>query len=197
VDVALALTVFGVMFVAELPDKTMIATVVMSSRSRSLPVWIGASVAFTLHMALACVAGHYLALLPHKVVEIVVTILFLGGAAYLIFVPEKEELERGEAEGEREETGTFLKVAATAFGIIFIGEFGDLTQILAANFVARYHQAITVFVAGALALICVSGLAAFSGKALVKVLPLSRIRMGGGILLAGFGVYSLIKVFTG
>jgi Ca2+/H+ antiporter, TMEM165/GDT1 family len=197
VDSALALTVFGVMVVAELPDKTMIATVVMSSRARSLPVWIGASLAFTLHMALACVAGHYLALLPHKAVEIVVTILFLGGAAYLIFVPERKELQRGEEEGERESSGTFLKMAATAFGIIFIGEFGDLTQILAANFVARYHQAITVFVAGALALIFVSGLAAFSGKALVKVLPFSRIRVGGGILLTGFGAYSLFKVVTG
>ena len=37
----LAIT-FGLIFVAELPDKTMIATIVMSSRYRPLPVWIGA-----------------------------------------------------------------------------------------------------------------------------------------------------------
>ena len=194
---ALALTVFGVLFVAELPDKTMIATVVMGSRSRALPVWVGASVAFTIHMGIASIAGHFLELLPHRLLEISVTVLFLGGAAYLLFVPEKAELEKGEEEAEAETAGTFLKVAATSFAVIFIGEFGDLTQILAANFVARSHQAWTVFIAGSLALISVSALGSFGGKALLRVLPLAKIRLGGGVLLAGFGIYSLVSAITG
>jgi putative Ca2+/H+ antiporter (TMEM165/GDT1 family) len=197
VNLGLALAVFGVIFVAELPDKTMIATVVMGSRSSALPVWIGASCAFVVHMGIASVAGHFLALLPHRALEIIVTILFLGGAAYLLFVPEKSELTKGEAEAAAEASGAFVKVAATSFAVIFIGEFGDLTQILAANFVARSHQALTVFIAGTIALITVSALGSFGGRALLRVLPLSRIRLGGGILLAGFGIYSLISAITG
>jgi putative Ca2+/H+ antiporter (TMEM165/GDT1 family) len=195
VNLGLAATVFAVMLVAELPDKTMIATVVMGSRARPAAVWAGASCAFVIHMGIASVAGHFLSLLPRRAVEAVVTVLFLTGAAYLLFVPEKEEVALGEAEAEPERPGAFVKVAATAFGVILIGEFGDLTQIMAANFVARSHQVWTVFFAGSLALISVSALGSFGGQALLKVLPLSRIRRVGGIVLACFGaieIYSLV-----
>ena len=156
-----------------------------------------ASLAFIVQMGIAAVAGHFLTLLPHRAVEALVTALFLGGAAYLLFVPESAEEERGEEEGEAEQPGTYLKVALTAFGIIFVGEFGDLSQILAANFVAKSHQAWTVFVAASAALICVSAIGSFGGRALLRVLPLEKIRMGGGILLALFGLYSLYQVIFG
>jgi putative Ca2+/H+ antiporter (TMEM165/GDT1 family) len=197
VNLGLAASVFGVMFLAELPDKTMIATVLMGSRSRASAVWLGASAAFLVHMAIAAIAGHFLALLPHRAVEAVVTVLFLGGAAFLLFVPESEQIEEGEEEGEAEQPGAYAKVAVTAFGVILIGEFGDLTQILAANFVARSHQPVTVFVAASLALICVSALGAFGGRALLRVLPLSRIRKAGGVLLALFGLYGLYQLVFG
>jgi len=95
VNLALIATVFAVIAVAELPDKTMIATLVMGSRSRPVLVWIGASAAFAVHVTVAVVAGHLLTLLPHRAVEIVVTVLFLAGAAYLLFVPEKKRRRRG------------------------------------------------------------------------------------------------------
>ena len=195
-NVGLFFTVFGVMFVAELPDKTMIATVVMGSRARASAVWIGASAAFLIHMAVASLAGHFLSLLPQRAVEAVVTVLFLAGAAFLLFVPEKEQVIKGEEEGGQEHAGSYLKMVATAFGVILIGEFGDLTQILAANFVARSHEVLTVFVAGSLALISVSALGAFGGQALLKVLPVSKIRKVGGIILlcfAAYEIYSILK----
>jgi len=197
VNLALAAGVFGVIFVAELPDKTMIATVVMGSRSAALPVWIGASLAFIAHMMIATVAGRFLGLLPRTILEVIVTVLFLAGSAYLLLVPEKEEIEEGEREAEAERPGAFRKVALTAFGVIFIGEFGDLTQILAANFVARSHQPLTVFVGATAALLAVSALGAFGGKALLRVLPLARIRQGGGILLGLLGIYTLITAIRG
>jgi putative Ca2+/H+ antiporter (TMEM165/GDT1 family) len=197
VNLGLAASVFGVMFLAELPDKTMIATVLMGSRSRASAVWLGASAAFLIHMGLAAIAGHFLSLLPHRAVEAVVTVLFLGGAAFLLFVPESEQIEEAEEEAEAEHAGAFLKVAATAFGVILIGEFGDLTQILAANFVAHSHEPWTVFAAGSLALISVAALGAFGGRALLRVLPLSRIRKAGGVLLALFGLYTLYQLAFG
>jgi putative Ca2+/H+ antiporter (TMEM165/GDT1 family) len=195
-NVGLAAAVFGVMLVAELPDKTMIATVVMGSRSRPLAVWVGASCAFLVQMGIAAVAGHFLSLLPHRAVEAVVTVLFLGGAAYLLFIPESDEVILGEAEGAAERPGAFTKVALTAFGVIFVGEFGDLTQILAANFVARSHHPWTVFISASLALICVSALGAFGGRALLRVLPLERIRKTGGVILGLFGLYGTYSLVT-
>ena len=97
-NLGLALSVFGVLFLAELPDKTMIATLIMGSRGKAVAVWIGASLAFTLHMAIAAVAGGLLNKLPHLALEIVVTVMFFAFAAYLLLVPEKEAVEEGEEE---------------------------------------------------------------------------------------------------
>ena len=187
--------VFGVMFVLELPDKTMIATIVMSARARSSMVFAGASVAFVVHMAIAALAGGLLTKLPHTAKDVVVALLFLGGAAYLLLVPEKHELEEGEAEAQAEVRASGLREAVTAFSVIFLGEFGDLTQIQAANLVAKTHQPLEIFVASSLALICVAALGAFAGQTLVRFLPLAKIRFFGGLIFAGLGIYTLIGVF--
>ena len=106
--------VFGIIFLLELPDKTMIATIVMSARARSSMVFAGASIAFVLHMALAALAGGILTKLPHTPKEIVVAVLFLAGAAYLLLVSEKHEQEEGTAEASAEVRSSHLKEAVTA-----------------------------------------------------------------------------------
>ena len=189
------LGVFAIIFLAELPDKTMIATLIMGSRYRPVLVWIGATAAFTIHAAIAVLAGRLLALLPHAWVEGVTALLFAGGAAYLLFVPEKEEEEEGAEEVEAAPAG--LRPIATAFAVIFIGEFGDLTQILTANLAAKYHQPLSVFIGAVTALTAVAALGAFGGRALLRVLPLGVIRKAGGVLLAGFAVYSLVALVRG
>jgi putative Ca2+/H+ antiporter (TMEM165/GDT1 family) len=190
-------TVFAVIAVAELPDKTMIATLLMGSRGDPLWVWLGAASAFLVHVAIAVLAGQLLTRLPHTAIEIVVTILFLGGAAWLLIVPEKQEEERGEAEAARERPGRGRRVALAAFGVILIGEFGDLSQLLTASFVASTHQPASVAVGAGLALVAVSGVGALSGRALLRVLPLQAIRRAGGVVLLGFGAYSSYLLATG
>jgi len=196
VDLAVIATVFGLIAVAELPDKTMIATLVMGSRSRPLSVWLGASSAFFLQVALAVVAGRLLELLPHRTLEIVVAALFFAGALYLLLVPEKEVEREGEGKAIAAERPRDRRVVVTAFGVIFVGEFGDLTQLLTVNLVARYHQPVSVFIGAYLALVSVTALGAFSGRALLRFVPLATIRRFGGIVLLGFtayGVYSLLR----
>ena len=191
----LVLGVFALIFVAELPDKTMIATLIMGSRSRPLLVWIGATAAFTFHAALAVLAGGLLALLPHAGVEGVTALLFAGGAAYLLLVSEEEEEEEGEEEVTAAPKG--MRPIATAFVVIFIGEFGDLTQILTANLAAKYQQPLAVFVGASAALAAVAAVGAFGGRMLLKVLPLAIIRKAGGVLLAGFAIYTVVTIFVG
>lgn len=191
----LILGVFALIFVAELPDKTMIATLIMGSRHRPILIWIGATTAFGIHAAIAVLAGRLLALLPHAWVEGVTALLFAGGAAYLLLVSEEEEEEEGAEEAESGPVG--LRPIATAFLVIFIGEFGDLTQILTANLAAKYHQPWSVFIGAFAALATVAAIGAFGGRALLKVLPLNVIRKAGGVLLAGFAVYSLVTLIQG
>jgi putative Ca2+/H+ antiporter (TMEM165/GDT1 family) len=188
--------VFGLIFLIELPDKTMIATIVMSARARPLMVFLGASSAFVVHMAIAAVFGGLLTKLPHTLKDSIVTVLFLGGAAYLLLVPEKHELDEGEREGRDEKAGPRWKEFATAFSVIFVGEFGDLSQIQAANIVAKTHQPLGVFLASTAALVTVCAIGSFAGQTLVKILPLKRIRLGGGLVFLGLGIYSAVGLFT-
>jgi putative Ca2+/H+ antiporter (TMEM165/GDT1 family) len=195
VQLGVVATVFVLVFVAELPDKTMIATLIMGSRYRPLLVWVGASLAFFVHAALAVAVGQLLQLLPHTWIEAITALLFAAGAAYLIFVPEKEQEEEGEAEAET--TRKSLRTVGAVFLVIFVGEFGDLTQILTANLAAKYHAPVTVFIGAFGALTSVAALGAFGGRALLRVAPLAVIRKIGGVLLAGFAVYTLVELVRG
>jgi putative Ca2+/H+ antiporter (TMEM165/GDT1 family) len=196
VSAATVFTVFAVIAVAELPDKTMIATLLMGSRGDPLFVWFGCAVAFCVHVAIAVVAGQLLERLPHTALEIVVTAIFAFGAAYLLIVPEREEEERGEREARRGRLNPRWAIAFSAFGVILLGEFGDLTQLLTVNFVARTHSPWSVAVGAIAALLAVSAVGAFSGRALLRIMPTSVIRRGGGVVLAGFAIATAVSLAT-
>jgi putative Ca2+/H+ antiporter (TMEM165/GDT1 family) len=189
VSISVIAMVFGLVAVAELPDKTL-----MGSRARPVLVWLGASAAFALHVTLAVVAGRLLELLPHRTLDIIVTVLFLAGAAYLLFVPERAEEEKGERQAKAEAPGAAFKVVAAAFGVILLGEFGDLTQLLTVSLVGRTHQPLSVFVGALLALVAAAALGAFGGRALLRYIPLAVIRRVGGLILVGFAGYSIYSL---
>lgn len=189
-------SIAALMFLLELPDKTMIATIVMSTKARPSSIVMGASTAFVAQMGIAVAAGGLLTLLPARPKEFVVALLFLAGAGYLLFVNEKEVEQEGEEEAALEHAGTRWREISTAFTVIFIGEFGDLTQIQAANFVARTHQPLEVFLASSVALVAISFVGAYGGRLLQRIVPLAKIRLGGGLIFAGLGIYTLIKAFS-
>jgi len=155
VNLAMAATTFALVIPAELPDKTFVACLVLSSRHRPVPVWCGAVAALVLQAGIVVVAGGLIALLPKPAVQSVVTALFLGGAVYLLATTEHAEQERGEllASGEDRSLAagsSFWRVAAVTFGVVAIAEFGDITQVLIANLAAHYRDRAAVF-AGATA----------------------------------------------
>ena len=189
--------IFAIMFLLELPDKTMIATIVMSTRARPSSIVIGASTGFVVQMGLAVLAGGLLTLLPVRAKDVVVALLFLAGAAYLLFVPESHEESVGAREGAAEKAGSRWREVSTAFTVIFIGEFGDLTQIQAANFSAKTHQPLGVFLASSAAMILITFVGAYGGKFLQRFVPLRVIRLAGGVIFAGLGVYTLVRSIVG
>ena len=194
-DVGTAIGVFALIFVAELPDKTMIAMLVLGSRSRPALVWAGSTVAFAVHVTVAVLVGHALALLPRTWVLGVSAALFGAGAVYLLLVPERTEEERGEREAQRARSA--INVAGGAFLVILVGEFGDLTQLLTANLAARSHDPLSVGVGAFVALAAVAAVAAFGGRAMLRVLPLAVIRRAGGVVLLGFAAYDIYQIVHG
>lgn len=191
------LGVLALMFLLELPDKTMIATIVMSTRARPSSIVVGASSAFVTQMGLAVVAGGLLTLLPWRVKDGIVAALFLGGAAYLLLVREAAVEAEGERDAQAERGGSRWREILTAYTVIFVAEFGDLTQVQAVSLSAKTHQPLEVFLASSLALIAVSFLGAYGGRLLQRVVPLQAIRVVGGLVFAGLGAYTVVQVATG
>ncbi|GGX58648.1 TMEM165/GDT1 family protein [Streptomyces fructofermentans] len=185
------LTAFGLIFLAELPDKTMFASLAMGTRMRPLYVWFGTSTAFIVHVAIAVGAGSLIGMLPDWTVKTVSAALFAFGAFMLLRGGDDDE----EDEGGRTVTG-FWPVYTTAFMAVFISEWGDLTQITTANLAATNGVA-SVAVGSAAALMSVSALALLAGRFIAKRVPLKTVQRVGGLCMLGLAVWSVVEIFTG
>ncbi|MEX3100154.1 UPF0016 domain-containing protein [Streptomyces sp. V2] len=192
ISISVTALVFGVVFLAELPDKTALAGLVLGTRYRASYVFAGVAAAFLVHVVLAVAAGSVLTLLPQQLVHALTGVLFLGGAAMLLL--KKDE---GEEEVRRPEDQSFLKVAGAGFMLILVAEFGDLTQIMTANLAARYDDPLSVGLGAVLALWAVAGLGIVGGKALMKRVPLKLITQIAAVLMLGLGVWSLWEAIAG
>ncbi|KQV98781.1 TMEM165/GDT1 family protein [Streptomyces sp. Root369] len=186
--------VFGVVFLAELPDKTALAGLVLGTRYRASYVFAGVAAAFALHVALAVAAGSVLTLLPQQIVQALTGVLFLGGAAVLLLTKGGVD---GDAEIRKPEDQSFWKVAGAGFMLILVAEFGDLTQIMTANLAARYDDPLSVGLGAVLALWAVAGLGIVGGKALMKRVPLKLITKVAALLMLALGLWSLWEAVTG
>ncbi|POX64208.1 hypothetical protein C3492_07515 [Streptomyces sp. Ru62] len=192
ISITVTALVFGVIFLAELPDKTALAGLVLGTRYRASYVFAGVAAAFLLHVVLAVAAGSVLTLLPQQIVHALTGVLFLGGAAMLL-------LNKGEEEEEVRKPAdqSFWKVAGTGFMLILVAEFGDLTQIMTANLAARYDDPISVGLGAVLGLWAVAGLGIVGGKALMKRVPLRLITQIAALLMLALGVWSLWEAVRG
>lgn len=200
-DLGIIATVFALAFVAELPDKSAVAGLVLGTRFPWPWVFTGIAAAFLTHVVIAVSAGQLISLLPGRLVEAVVAVLFLLGA-WLIW-REGAHQDDIEAEGEAEAASVladgagFLKVASLGYGVIFIAEWGDLTQILTANLAAKYDDPLSVGIGVTLGLWSVALLAILGGKTLLKLLPIVWITRVAAVVMAVLGVLSAVTAIRG
>jgi putative Ca2+/H+ antiporter (TMEM165/GDT1 family) len=197
-DLAIAATVFPIIFIGELPDKTMFASLVMSTRGRPIWVWLGAAAAFCVHVAIATTIGVALFhVLPRHVVDGLVACLFLLGAGLAVREGRRESRhEAAEKPLVDEPVRTGRRTATTAFVVIFVAEWGDLTQILTANLAARYHSPASVALGALLALWAVAALAVVGGQTLLRFVNVATVRYvtaGVLVLLAGYEVWTALR----
>lgn len=197
-DWHLILISFGLIFPIELPDKTFVATLVLSTRYRPLLVWLGVGVAFGVQCTVAVTAGQAVTLLPSWIVHALSTAMFLVGAVLLFITAPKADVEEHEQEEEFEAKATGEGRGWHAFGasflLLFAAEWGDLSQLLTLNLVAKYGQPVPIFIGSWLALLVVSGLAVVGGRVLLRYLKLSVLHYIGAaacLIFAGFGIYQI------
>ena len=184
-------TVFAVIFIGELPDKTMFASLVMSTRGHPFAVWLGSAGAFVVHVVIATTLGTVLFhLLAPQVVDAVVAVIFLVGAGIVTVEAIREYKRKDHPEPPPVPLPRPGRTAATAFAVIFAAEWGDLTQLLTANMAAHYRDPLAVATGATLALWAVSAIAVTGGRWLSSVIDAVAIRIGTAVLLAGLGGYT-------
>jgi putative Ca2+/H+ antiporter (TMEM165/GDT1 family) len=178
-------TVYGIVFVAELPDKTALAALVLATRHRPWPVFLGTAAALTVQSAVAVGAGQLFSLLPARAVHVVSGIVFLVSAVLMW-------RRRPDADGDGNESkgggAGFWRAAWVTFGVVFIAEWGDLTQLATAALAARYAAPIAVFCGATAALWSVAGIAVFVGHRAGKLLPQAVAQRVAAVLFALAGI---------
>jgi putative Ca2+/H+ antiporter (TMEM165/GDT1 family) len=192
IDPRIFATVFGVIFVAELPDKTAVAALVLATRHRPFPVFAGTALALVVQSVVAVAAGGLLSLLPARPVHIGAGILFLVSA---VFMWRRDDEEDDDAEQHTDEPEGFKRAFLKSFLVVFIAEWGDLTQLGTAALAARYRAPGTVFLAASVALCLVAGLAVFLGNRLSKLIHPRHTQRVAAVVFVLLGVGLLAGVF--
>ena len=189
--------VFAVIFVGELPDKTMVASLVMSTRGRALAVWLGAAGAFVVHVVIATTLGTVVFhLLAPRAVDAVVAVIFLAGAGLALTEAIRERRRKQHPEPPPAPPSRPGRTAAASFAVIFTAEWGDLTQLLTANLAVHYHAPLSVATGAILALWAVAAIAVAGGRWLGRFVDAFLIRAVTAVLLAGLGIYTAVAALS-
>ncbi|HSK56706.1 MAG TPA: TMEM165/GDT1 family protein [Jiangellales bacterium] len=187
-DLAVAATAFALIFPAELPDKTFVATLVLATRYPGRWVWTGVAAAFAVQTTIAVTAGGLLSLLPERAVLVFTATLFTVGAAVLFrsagHADEDVVEEEREIAGRATRTATGPRASAISFGVLFAAEWGDLSQILTAGLAARYADPVSVFVGAWTALACVAAIGVVAGRTLLRRVHPGLVKRIAGSLFA-------------
>src|SRR5215831_3125606 len=178
-----ALTAFLAVLPAELPDKTVLACMILSSRYRPGFVFIGAAAAFAVHVVLAVAAGGLLSLLPHRAVQALTAGAFTVGAVLLWRHCRVEPEEQDEDIGRDGIRDGFWPVASTSFAVVFLAEWGDLTQFMTVSLAARYYDPLAVGIGATLALWTAAGAAIVVGWRLLKLIPVKWLTRGAAVVM--------------
>lgn len=187
IDWKLFLSTLALIFVAELPDKTAFATLLLATRKHPLAIFIGVAMAFVIQSVVAVSFGSALSLLPRQWVSIGAAVLFM--LAFLMWRRKDHEEENLHLENQK---SNFLRTIWSSFVVIFVAEWGDLTQLASATLAAEHKKPVTIFLAATLALWTVTALAILVGNRAKKVIhPVLLQKIAAG----AFALVGVILLF--
>jgi putative Ca2+/H+ antiporter (TMEM165/GDT1 family) len=181
---------FSLIFIAELPDKTAFATLLMATRGRPLAIFLGVASAFVIQSIVAVSFGSLIGMLPERWVHLGAGLMFIGFAYHTWFHHDEEEAKTEEETPTISGRTKFFKSAWKAFLVIFIAEWGDLTQLATASIAAHYHEALlTILLAATLALWSVTAIAIFVGHKVKHVIHATVLKKISTVVFVLVGFY--------
>lgn len=184
--------VFAAVFLAELPDKTMFATLLLSSRypSRSA-VWTGVSLAYVGHVVAAAALGGFVSRLPREPVQATIGVMFVLAGLWILRTSRSSGRDAPGSQATPEHS-SWRRIFVVSASTVGIAEFADITQLATAGFAASTGRPVAVGLGASAALVCVSGLAVLAGRWLVARVPLRLVQRGAGVLFIALGIVALV-----
>ncbi|BCB90477.1 TMEM165/GDT1 family protein [Phytohabitans suffuscus] len=174
---------FGVIFVAELGDKSQLMALTFATRFRPWPVLIGITVATAVVHLVSVGVGYGLgATLPTGWIALGAGVAFLGFGAWTLRGDSLTEEERGKAQRT---TRSAVVAVSVAF---FLAELGDKTM-LATITLATQHGWFGTWIGSTVGMVAADALAILVGRMLGRRLPERAIKYGAAALFAVFGVW--------
>ena len=185
-----SLIVFIAIFLAELPDKTMFATLMLSTRMRRpLAVWIGVSVGYCTHVTVAVLFGSALSKLPERPIHAVVGLVFLGSGIFMF----RSSTEHHESNSVELTQRKFFQVTYLSATTILVAEFADMTQLATVGFAVRTGDSLGVAIGAASALCTVSAIAVVAGSWLQRNVKLQLVQRTASVLFIILGFLALLN----
>jgi putative Ca2+/H+ antiporter (TMEM165/GDT1 family) len=180
----------GVVFVAELGDKTQLVALGFGARHRLAPVLAGVVAAYMATNLLSVVVGGLLgATLPTRAIGLAGGVLFLGFAAWTLRGGgDEDEVAEGAGEGE---TSSGAAVAASVAAAMFVAELGDKTMLATATLAAKGNP-VLVWIGATVGIILAGALGVLLGRWFGARLPEGVTRIGSAALFAVFGVVLIV-----
>lgn len=202
-EVSSAAAAAGLLFVMEFADKTQLAVMSLTARTgRFFPIVIGASAALVVLTFLAAAVGGVLTrFLPEQWLSLAAGVSFLAFGAFMLwraFVGPKSDGETGdmgEGRGDAAAAGRpAWRYAVLTFGLVFVAELGDKSQLAVIGLAADTGSWFPVFAGAALGLTAMTVVGALAGTVLQKVIPAWVMRFGPGVVFVAVGGLSLAGV---
>jgi putative Ca2+/H+ antiporter (TMEM165/GDT1 family) len=182
---------FALIFLVELPDKTALATIALASKFKAKHVIIGVWLAFLIQTIVGVLFGRVLLLLPAEPVHIAAGLGFIIFSIFTLHSNESKELEDEKALVKKE-INKHHKGWITSFLVIFVSEWGDLSQLTTAALVARTGHPIAVGVGSVLALWTISLLAVLMGAKINRFLSPKKLQKISGYLFLLVGIIMIL-----
>ena len=178
---AAVLLSFGVIFVAELGDKSQLMALAFATRYRAVPVLIGITIATALvHLISVVIGGVLGAALPTSWITLAAGIAFLGFAAWTL---RGDQLSSDEAGRADRSTRSAVVAASAAF---FLAELGDKTM-LATITLATTQGLVGTWIGSTAGMVAADALAILVGQQLAKRVSEKVIRYAAAASFVVFG----------
>jgi putative Ca2+/H+ antiporter (TMEM165/GDT1 family) len=172
---------FAFVFVAALPGRTTFLMILMAARGHMLAVLGGSLGAFLIQAAISVGLGSVLAYLPEQAVKGGAGVLFLF-FAYRFW---KESSETVHVDKSAKKRGPFLG----AFLMVFVAEWGDVSQVAIASYAAEHGNKLLVFTSSLAALWLIAVLAVLLGSRLTRFVSARTLQRGAAVVFLAVGVY--------